>query len=334
MAVDSSILVLGHRGHLGQALLAAMGSSAEVIQGGREAFDLSKAAENPVSCLWPGESGLSPAQAEAKLCWIEGELKTGQADPDQVHAGLDTIGRTIARARSSVVINCAGYTDVDQAESQPELAMAVNGVAPGVIAKACQRSGKHLVHISTDYVFGGRRRTPYHENHRPDPVNLYGQSKLMGEQNVMQAMPGALVIRSAWLFGPGKIGFVDKVIQQARQGLELEVVSDQTGSPTYTPDLARAIIELVLSGGVRDFACGKLGPGQAGWSWPARPCALPGLTRIRCGPSLLTSSQARLKGRPIRYCSTGETPRKAGRGTPAVLAGRPEAAYQHMEESV
>jgi dTDP-4-dehydrorhamnose reductase len=239
MKSAESILVLGHRGHLGRCLLAAAQGPMEVIEGGRKAFDLSRAGMEVTTCSWPQNGSLSPEEAEAKLCWLKGAVRAKLVDPAQVHAGLDTIRRTIAGAKSPIVINCAGYTNVDGAESEPELAMAVNGAGAGIVAQACAASGKHLVHLSTDYVFDGKARSPYHENHTPNPINLYGKSKLVGEELVSKALPGALIVRSAWLFGPGKLSFVDKVVQKAKEGGPLKVVDDQVGSPTYTPDLAR-----------------------------------------------------------------------------------------------
>jgi dTDP-4-dehydrorhamnose reductase len=143
-----------------------------------------------------------------------------------------------------VVINCAGYTAVDQAEAEPELAWAVNAEGAEAVARACAQAGAHLVHLSTDYVFDGRGRRPYREDDPPAPLSAYGRSKLAGEERVRRVLPGALIVRSAWLFGPGRADFVDKVLARARQGRRVRVVADQVGSPTYTVDLARALVEL------------------------------------------------------------------------------------------
>ena len=156
----------------------------------------------------------------------------------------DAVMQAVSQAASSLVINCAGYTAVDRAESEPEKAFAVNAHGAGFLAKACKSRGKHLVHISTDYVFDGRKGSPYREDDPVSPLSVYAQSKLSGEIEVAKALPGALIVRSAWLFGHSAPGFVGAVLQKARSEGEVRVVQDQVGSPTYALDLAGALVDL------------------------------------------------------------------------------------------
>lgn len=243
---DDTILVLGHSGTLGQAILRAGPGQCEVIEGGRRSFDLAAAGLKAKTCAMPGpgESKLSADQAEAVLCWVRGELAGDAVRGQGLHAGLDLVRAAILEAKSQLVINCAGYTDVDGAQAHPEAAMAVNAAGVEAVAQACAAAGKHLLHVSTDYVFDGAKGAPYREDDPPAPLSVYGRSKLEGEIRARKALPGVLIVRSAWLFGSGRPSFVDKVIGRVRSGKEARVVTDQVGSPTYAADLAEALIWL------------------------------------------------------------------------------------------
>jgi dTDP-4-dehydrorhamnose reductase len=144
-----------------------------------------------------------------------------------------------------LVVNCAAFTKVDACEGEArELAFAVNGAAVGNIAEAAEVAGARLIHVSTDYVFDGKGNAPYREDDPTDPLSVYGQSKLEGERRALQH-PHALVVRTSWLFGPEGPNFVATMVNLIEQGrLPLRVVSDQEGCPTYTPFLARAILDL------------------------------------------------------------------------------------------
>ncbi len=242
MKSAETILVLGHRGLLGRAVVDACGRDCLVIKGGRRALDLGACGEPPSPP--PAQEPVSAREARDILDQLRRELSGLGPAAAEVQAGCLLARRTIVELHPSIVINCAGYTDVDRAESEPELALAVNGTGAGAVARACAEVGAHLVHISTDYVFDGSRRRPYPENAVPRPLSAYGRSKLEGERQVRAALDRALIVRSAWLFGPGRPGFVDKVLERARRGQEVRVVTDQVGSPTYTRDLARALLTL------------------------------------------------------------------------------------------
>ncbi|HEY8453326.1 MAG: dTDP-4-dehydrorhamnose reductase [Micromonosporaceae bacterium] len=144
-----------------------------------------------------------------------------------------------------VVVNAAAWTGVDDAETDEAAATAVNGHAVADLARACAATGARLIQISTDYVFDGRRRTPYPENARPRPLNAYGRSKLVGERAVMRLLPRTgYVVRTAWLYGAHGDNFVATMRRLALQGGTAEVVDDQHGQPTWTRMLAAQVVAL------------------------------------------------------------------------------------------
>lgn len=151
------------------------------------------------------------------------------------------------RISPDFVLNCAAYTDVDQCEVDRELAMKVNGEAPGVIARVCREEHAILVHFSTDYVFDGKNDSGYREDDEPSPINIYGESKLEGEKAVAKNMSDFYNIRTSWLFGENGKNFVDTMIRLGKEKTELSVVGDQIGSPTYTMDLCRGVVNHFLS---------------------------------------------------------------------------------------
>jgi dTDP-4-dehydrorhamnose reductase len=150
------------------------------------------------------------------------------------------------RLRPSLVINCAAYTKVDAAEQEEQLASEVNGHGVGRLARLCRQHGAPLVHFSTDYVFDGTIRRPVQPDDPVGPQSAYGRSKLLGEQLLQQSAPDRwLIIRTAWLYGPGGPCFPQAILNAARAGKPLNVVDDQIGSPTFTFDLAAATLELI-----------------------------------------------------------------------------------------
>jgi len=142
------------------------------------------------------------------------------------------------------VINAAAYTQVDQAESEPETAELINAVTPGVIAEECRRRNFSLIHLSTDYVFAGDQSTPYVESDPVSPMNVYGRTKLDGEERILFAFPGALVVRTAWVFSSHGKNFVKTMLQLGQKKQELNVVSDQFGGPTSAAAIARTCLDL------------------------------------------------------------------------------------------
>jgi dTDP-4-dehydrorhamnose reductase len=153
--------------------------------------------------------------------------------------------KEIRLLRPSVVINIAAFTDVDGCESQRGRAFSVNDDGAGHVARACRLAGARLIHLSTDYVFDGTSQVPYSEEALPNPINVYGESKLQGEKAVQEVEGNHLILRTAWLYGKHGKNFVDTILRLASQQEELRVVDDQRGSPTFTRDLSRAIAQLL-----------------------------------------------------------------------------------------
>lgn len=140
--------------------------------------------------------------------------------------------------------NCAAYTAVDKAESEPQLAYEINALGAAYLAKACAASGLRLLHVSTDFVFDGQAEAPYTEESPTNPLGTYGRTKFDGERAVQEAHSNAVVARTAWLYGPNGGSFPRTMIRAWEAGKTLRVVSDQIGCPTYTADLARVLVDL------------------------------------------------------------------------------------------
>ena len=154
------------------------------------------------------------------------------------------VREAVRRARPDIIVNCAAYTKVDDAEANERLATAINGSAVEFLAEAANDTGALLVQLSTDFVFDGSKRTPYEVNDSPAPLSAYGRSKLIGEQAARIARKH-IILRTAWLFGVHGPNFVEAIRNQIRKGTNpLRVVNDQRGRPTYTPHLADAIVRL------------------------------------------------------------------------------------------
>jgi len=154
------------------------------------------------------------------------------------------ITSAIAEAKADVVINCAGFTNVDGAEANPDEAMQANGVAPGVIAEVALRAHARLIHISTDYVFDGRSHLPYRPDAAVAPLNVYGATKLEGERRVLAAAPESVVVRTAWVHSGGGNNFVRTAVRLLTAGTPMRVVDDQIGTPTQATSLARALWQI------------------------------------------------------------------------------------------
>ncbi len=180
----------------------------------------------------------------------------------------EAVEALIKERKPEVVFNCAAYNAVDRAESEPEVAYAVNAEGPFHIAGACGRHGARLVHFSTNFVFDGSSDEPYVETDEPAPLSVYGSSKLEGERKAQETGARVLIVRTAALFG-GPRSFPGRVLERARAGQALRVVSDQSVNPTFTRDLAAAALELVradatgLVHGVADGCTGWDGFAQA-----------------------------------------------------------------------
>lgn len=149
------------------------------------------------------------------------------------------------KAQPAYCINCAAYTAVDKAETEKDLAFAVNGEAVGLLAFACKTVGARLIHISTDYVFDGDSAIPLKEKDPTGPINIYGASKLKGEQLAFRYNDDTVVIRTSWVYSEFGNNFVKTMIRLMREKESIRVINDQIGSPTYAADLADAILRIV-----------------------------------------------------------------------------------------
>jgi dTDP-4-dehydrorhamnose reductase len=143
------------------------------------------------------------------------------------------------------IVNCAAYTAVDKAETETQAATEVNTLGPGYLAHGVQLLGAKLIHISTDFVFDGSATTPYKEDAPTNPLGVYGRTKRDGEEAVLSNNPNAIVVRTAWLYGPNGACFPRSMIRAFEAGKTLRVVADQTGCPTYTRDLARVLVDII-----------------------------------------------------------------------------------------
>lgn len=143
-------------------------------------------------------------------------------------------------------INCAAYTNVEAAEDNPELAQLVNATSVANLAKTCKSSNTTLIHISTDYVFNGEKTTPYQPEDTTNPINQYGASKLKGEQNITQQLKEYFIIRTSWLYSSYGKNFLKTIVGKIKEGVDLKIVTSETGTPTSCIDLAGFIYHIVL----------------------------------------------------------------------------------------
>lgn len=145
-----------------------------------------------------------------------------------------------------LIVNCAAYTNVDAAEDNQSIALKINGEAPAILAKAIKKNNGLLIHISTDYVFGGANlNQPVKEDQPPCPTGVYGKTKWKGEEEILKTGASAIILRTAWLYSNFGNNFVDKIISLLQNRDEVKVVFDQCGSPTYASDLADAIVDII-----------------------------------------------------------------------------------------
>ncbi|MCE1199899.1 MAG: dTDP-4-dehydrorhamnose reductase [Marinilabiliales bacterium] len=151
----------------------------------------------------------------------------------------------VAREQPEAVVNCAAYTAVDKAEKEGAEAERINHLAAGYLATACRKSHARLIHLSTDYLFDGKKSTPYTETDIVKPTSVYGISKLGGETAVLRNDPGAILIRTSWLYSAYGNNFVKTMLRLGKEKSEVSVVSDQIGTPTYAGDLAEVIVRIL-----------------------------------------------------------------------------------------
>jgi dTDP-4-dehydrorhamnose reductase len=210
------------------------------------------------------------------------------------------VREVVARTRPDLVVHAAAYTRVDDAEAHPDAAHRVNATGAALMAEAARSVGAAMLYVSTDYVFDGRSELPYGIEAAPAPLNVYGRSKLAGEEAVRETLAAHWIVRTSWLYGRGGPNFVDTMRRLARQQPALRVVADQVGSPTWTLHLAGAIAALVASG--RHGTYHAAGGGHCSWhALASRVVALEGLST------------------PVHAITTAELPRPAARPAWSVL---------------
>ena len=176
------------------------------------------------------------------------DLDVESADIGEIDiTGAASVDQCFDAGRPDIAINCAAFTDVDACETEQEKAYVVNALGPELLAKACSARAARLLHLSTDYVFDGEKKSPYLPSDPTSPINAYGRTKLRGECAVAANCRDHLIVRTAWLYGAHGKNFVRTILRLAREKPELRVVADQFGSPTYTVDLAELLRELALS---------------------------------------------------------------------------------------
>ncbi|MDR2017817.1 MAG: dTDP-4-dehydrorhamnose reductase [Syntrophobacterales bacterium] len=157
-------------------------------------------------------------------------------------------GRVIRHHRPDVVVNLAAMTDVDGCEDLPDKAQELNSDGPAIVAQLCKANKIRFVHFSTDYVFDGEKGTPYTEKDQPNPLSVYGKTKLTGEQNIFRILPSSVVLRAEWIYGCGGNNFITKVMKIANETGAARVVNDQWGTPTYAKDIAAPLARLIQKG--------------------------------------------------------------------------------------
>ena len=172
-------------------------------------------------------------------------------------ANLDDVRGKLGAIDFDVLINAAAFTNVDACETERDRAFLINAEAPGVLAEICNAKGAKLIHFSTDYVFDGEKRAPYTEKDQANPVSFYGESKLVGERNVLAAENGHAVVRVSWVFGPDRPSFIDAMIKRAQRDEKIEAVADKFSTPTYTNDIAQMLPQFFdrgVDGGILHYA--------------------------------------------------------------------------------
>jgi len=234
-------------------------------------------------------------------------------------ASLDDVRGKLGAMNFDVLINAAAFTNVDACETERDRAFRINAEAPGVLAEICNEKDAKLIHFSTDYVLGGEKRAPYTEEDQANPISAYGESKLAGEQNVLAAEDGHLVVRVSWVFGPDRPSFIDAMIKRAQQDEKIDAISDKFSTPTYTHDIAEMLpqfFDRAVAGGILHFA----NAGKCTWQeyaqWGLDCCRDAGIPlKARTVGALKLSEMTRL-----RQGSGGQAPWVARRPVYSVLS--------------
>lgn len=193
-----------------------------------------------------GAKGQVGQELQVTLPSLGEVISIGREELDLTNS--EKIGQLIREIHPNYLVNASAYTAVDKAETEPDLAYSINATAPKIMAEAAEKIKAKFLHISTDYVFDGRKNTPYLETDLTNPLGVYGQSKLRGEEEIKTVNSQAIILRTAWVYGSyGKSNFVKTMLRLGKEREELKVVVDQLGSPTWSKDIAAAITHLLIN---------------------------------------------------------------------------------------
>jgi dTDP-4-dehydrorhamnose reductase len=193
-----------------------------------------------------GAKGQVGQELQVTLPFLGEVISIGREELDLTNS--EKIRQLIREIHPDYLVNAAAYTAVDKAEIEPELAYSINAIAPKIMAESTEKIKAKFLHISTDYVFDGRKNTPYLETDLTNPLGVYGQSKFRGEEEIKTVNSQAIILRTAWVYGSyGKSNFVKTMLRLGKEREELKVVVDQVGSPTWSKDIATAITQLLIN---------------------------------------------------------------------------------------
>lgn len=245
----------------------------------------------------------SEGQLGRDLLRVFNEEEVAAFDLDLDITDLDAVKKEFKRFKPDVILNSAAYTDVDGCETNAETAFKVNAIGAANLALASKEVGSSILHVSTDYVFDGKKNEPYIETDRVNPQSVYGKTKLAGELAVTALMNKYYIVRTAWLYGHGGNNFVKTIQKLAKEKDQLKVVNDQQGSPTFTLDLANKIAEVIRSSQFGIYHITDSGS----CTWFEFAKEIFNLSGIKA---------------EISPCSTDEFPRPAKRPAYSVLANR------------
>ena len=257
-----------------------------------------------------GAKGQVGQELQLTLPQLGEVISIGREELDLTNS--EKISQLIREIHPDYLVNAAAYTAVDKAETEPELAYSINATAPKIMAESAEKIQAKFLHISTDYVFDGRKNTPYLETDITNPLGVYGQSKLRGEEEIRTVNSQAIILRTAWVYGSyGKSNFVKTMLRLGKEREELKVVVDQVGSPTWAKDIAAAITQLLINAdnpaGIYNFS----NSGVASWF---------DLTKA-------IFEEAKISGIPLKIqrvipITTAEYPTPAARPAYSVLSGQ------------
>ncbi len=190
-----------------------------------------------------GKNGQIGWELQRTLAPLGEVVALGRQELDLTRPGQ--IRERVREIKPATIVNAAAYTAVDKAEEEPDLAMAVNGTAPGTLAEEAKRINALLIHYSTDYVFDGTKKTPYTEEDEPNPINVYGKTKLAGELAIQEVGVPHLIFRTSWVYGMRGKNFLRTILKLAQEREELRIVDDQFGSPTWCRMVAEATAQIL-----------------------------------------------------------------------------------------